>query len=75
MDWQRYVEYDPRDLRPAEVDPLEGDASKAEKVLGWKPQTSFKELVAMMVNHDRDLARRERTLVDAGHTLSHSGQD
>lgn len=75
MDWEKYVEFDPRYLRPAEVDHLEGDASKAEKALGWKPQTSFKDLVAMMVDHDRDLARRERTLVDAGHTLSHNAQD
>ncbi len=68
MDWDRVVEFDPRYLRPAEVDHLEGDASKARRRLGWEPKTSFRQLVAMMVDHDRELARRERTLVDAGHS-------
>ena len=52
-DWQKYVIADaPRYMRPAEVDYLIGDASKANKVLGWKPRTSFKELVKMMVEAD-----------------------
>ena len=67
LNWESHVEFDPRYLRPAEVDHLEGDATKARELLGWEPKTSFKELVAMMVDHDRELARRERTLVDAGH--------
>ncbi len=57
-DWQKYVKAnDPRYLRPAEVDHLIGDASKAHKELGWKPKTSFKQLVKMMVK--ADLEREE----------------
>jgi GDPmannose 4,6-dehydratase len=55
LDWQRYVEIDPRYYRPAEVDLLIGDASKARRKLGWEPQVGFKELVRMMV--DADLAK------------------
>ena len=52
-DWQSYVvSNSPKHLRPAEVDYLIGDASKAKKVLGWKPKTSFKELVKIMVEAD-----------------------
>jgi GDPmannose 4,6-dehydratase len=47
-----YIEVDPTYFRPTEVDSLLGDASKAGKVLGWRPKTSFKELVRMMVDHD-----------------------
>ena len=51
--WEKYVEADKTEhMRPAEVDYLVGDASKAKKVLGWKPKTSFKELVEMMVKAD-----------------------
>ncbi len=50
--WQDYVVQDPRFMRPAEVDLLVGDASKAQKKLGWKPKTSFKELVKIMVKAD-----------------------
>jgi GDPmannose 4,6-dehydratase len=53
-DWTPYVRQDARFIRPAEVDHLIGDASKAREVLGWKPKVSFRELVAMMV--DADLA-------------------
>ena len=53
-DWTPYVRQDPRFMRPAEVDHLIGDASKAREVLGWKPKVSFRELVALMV--DADLA-------------------
>ncbi|KKM10717.1 GDP-D-mannose dehydratase [Clostridiales bacterium PH28_bin88] len=69
LNWKEYVEIDPRYFRPAEVDILLGDASKARKKLGWKPKTSFDELVNMMVRSDLELARRERTLLDAGHNL------
>jgi GDPmannose 4,6-dehydratase len=55
LDWRRYVRQDPALLRPAEVDHLIGDASKAARVLGWKPTVTFQQLVAMMV--DADLAR------------------
>ena len=56
LDWQRYVEIDPRYFRPTEVDALCGDATKARRELGWAPHVSFKELVKMMVAHDLDLA-------------------
>jgi GDPmannose 4,6-dehydratase len=52
LDWRDYVEIDPRYFRPAEVDLLVGDASKAKKVLGWEPRTKFKELVHLMVDAD-----------------------
>lgn len=52
FDWKRYVEIDPRLVRPAEVDYLCGDASKALRVLGWKPRVQFKELIEMMVQSD-----------------------
>lgn len=55
QDWQRYVETDPQFLRPAEVDQLIGDASKARKQLGWQPHVSFEELVNMMVESDLSL--------------------
>ncbi|MDT7573587.1 MAG: GDPmannose 4,6-dehydratase [Actinomycetota bacterium] len=51
-DWSPYVTQDPRFLRPAEVDHLVGDASKARAQLGWQPQVSFIQLVRMMVDHD-----------------------
>jgi GDPmannose 4,6-dehydratase len=55
LDWERHVRVDPTLLRPAEVDHLVGDASKAERELGWRPRVSFEELVALMV--DADLTR------------------
>ncbi len=67
LDWQDFVEFDPRYLRPTEVDALCGDPSKAKKSMGWSPRTSFQALVEMMVDHDMELADRERTLRDAGH--------
>ncbi len=51
-DWAGYVKQDPRFYRPAEVDLLIGDASKAHSKLGWKPRVSFEELVRMMYEHD-----------------------
>jgi GDPmannose 4,6-dehydratase len=58
-DWQPYVRQDPRFIRPAEVDLLIGDASKARDVLGWEPTVSFQQLVAMMVENDlREQATR-----------------
>jgi GDPmannose 4,6-dehydratase len=73
LDWQEFVEFDSRYVRPTEVDHLEGDASKAQSVLGWKPRVGFHELVRMMVDHDRDLARQERVLVDHGHAVAPRG--
>ena len=59
LDWKEHVETDPRYFRPAEVDLLLGDASKARKALGWEPKVSFKELVRLMVDHDLELAKQE----------------
>ena len=66
LDWRRYVEVDPRYFRPTEVDALCGDPTKARDVLGWKPRVGFPEIVKMMVEHDIELARRERTVNQAG---------
>jgi len=52
LDWKRYVRIDPGLVRPAEVDRLCGDASKAQKVLGWKAETTFRKLIEMMVESD-----------------------
>ena len=59
LDWRKYVEIDPKLLRPAEINTLRGDASKAMRVLGWKPKVSFDELIRMMVDADLDRVRRE----------------
>jgi len=59
-----HVRIDPRYLRPAEVDLLQGDATKARKVLGWQPKVSFEQLVDMMIDADWELARQERLLAD-----------
>jgi len=73
LDWHKYVETDPRYYRPTEVDLLQGDASKARKELGWKPRVGFEELVRMMVDHDLEQAKRERTLSAAGHKVFPQG--
>ena len=52
MDWEKYVGQDPRFMRPAEVDVLRGDSSKSLSDLGWKPKTSFEELVVKMLRND-----------------------
>jgi len=69
LQYRNHVEFDPRYLRPTEVDHLLGDPSKARAKLGWKPTVDFDGLVEMMVNHDMELAARERTLRDAGHDV------
>jgi GDPmannose 4,6-dehydratase len=66
LDAEEYVAVDPRYFRPAEVEILEGDSTKARTQLGWKPEVSFDELVTMMVESDLELAKQERALVDAG---------
>jgi GDPmannose 4,6-dehydratase len=66
LDWRRHVEIDRWYFRPTEVDALRGDATKARDILGWEPRVSFPELVKMMVEHDIELARRERTAHQAG---------
>jgi GDPmannose 4,6-dehydratase len=59
LDWERYVRLDKRYERPAEVDLLIGDASKARQRLGWEPRVRFKELVRLMIEADLELAKRE----------------
>jgi len=69
LNMDEHVEIDPRYFRPAEVDQLLGDPTRARQKLGWEPTTSVEELCRMMVEHDLELARREKTLRDAGHEL------
>jgi GDPmannose 4,6-dehydratase len=59
LDWHDYVERDDKYLRPAEVDHLVGDASKAKRVLGWEPKVTFKELVRLMVDADMALVNNK----------------
>jgi GDPmannose 4,6-dehydratase len=59
LDWEPYVEIDPRYFRPAEVDDLRGDASKARRVLGWQPKTTFNQLVDLMVDYEVLTLERE----------------
>ena len=70
LEWEPYVRFDPRYLRPTEVNLLQGDASKARDLLGWKPKVGWPKLVHMMVDADLALAEQERTLVEAGHLVS-----
>jgi len=74
MDWEEHVLIDPRYYRPTEVDFLQGDPSKAMQKLGWTPRVAFEELVHRMVSHDLELAKQERTLVDAGHLVTVRGK-
>jgi GDPmannose 4,6-dehydratase len=60
LDYRDFVDFDPRYTRPSEVDVLLGDASKARQVLSWTPQVDFRGLIEMMINHDIELARREK---------------
>ena len=65
LDWRQYVKQDPRFLRPAEVDHLIGDASKARAALGWRPEVDFTSLIRMMVDADLErLSRHARTTAD-----------
>ncbi|NDD26467.1 MAG: GDP-mannose 4,6-dehydratase, partial [Actinobacteria bacterium] len=59
LDWEKFVEFDERYLRPTEVDALIGDASKAEQLLGWKAKTSAKELADLMVDADIEALKHE----------------
>ena len=56
-DWESYVRIDQRFFRPAEVDLLVGDATKAKAKLGWEPKVSFSDLVTMMVDYDIELEK------------------
>ena len=73
LDWKQYVVCDSRYFRPTEVDYLLGDATKAQKLLRWKPKTSFMELVTMMVDNDMELAHRELALNSAGFEVGLGG--
>ena len=66
LDWQKYVEIDPRYYRPSEVDFLLGDSSKAMKALKWEPKVTFKGLARMMTDADMKLAEDEKILKDHG---------
>jgi GDPmannose 4,6-dehydratase len=68
MDWHNYVAVDSRYLRPTEVDVLQGDASKARKVLGWQPKITFKELAIMMTDADMKLAEHEKIIQEHSRT-------
>jgi GDPmannose 4,6-dehydratase len=59
LDWEKHVKVDPQYFRPAEVDDLRGDASKAKRELGWEPTTSFEQLVRLMVDADVELLEDE----------------
>ena len=67
LDWNDYVEIDPRYFRPSEVNLLLGDCSKAKDKLGWVAKTSCKELAELMVDHDLELAKKEASQSSLGH--------
>lgn len=73
LDWKEFVEIDQRYFRPAEVDHLEGDSTRARTVLGWEPRTDLKSLAAMMVENDFKMAERELVLLKAGMSNSQRG--
>jgi len=74
LDWNKYVEIDPRYFRPAEVYLLLGDSSKARKLLNWQPRVNFEELAAMMIDADWKLAKQEKLLVDNGMKTNRNGR-
>ena len=67
LDWKKYVEVDPRYFRPTEVDLLLGDASKAKKILGWKPRVLFKDLVRLMVDADMEAEKHRPQIATSTH--------
>jgi GDPmannose 4,6-dehydratase len=73
IDWRNHVVLDERYLRPAEVDDLRGDASKARRVLGWQPRMMFPELIRSMIESDLQLAAQEKILADSGHVVPMRG--
>ena len=64
LDWKKHVQVDPRYFRPAEVDLLLGDSSKARNALGWKPTITFKALAKLMTDADWQIARQEKLLAE-----------
>ncbi|MGV3618903.1 MAG: GDP-mannose 4,6-dehydratase [Fimbriimonas sp.] len=73
LDWERHVLIDSRFFRPTEVKELQGDPTKAFEKLGWRPKVGIDGLVARMVDNDLELARQERTLIEAGHLVAPRG--
>jgi GDPmannose 4,6-dehydratase len=74
LDWKNYVEIDPKLIRPAEVDFLCGDATKAREKLGWEPEVSFEELIKMMVEADLEgLQKAENGIAFAASLRSENG--
>jgi GDPmannose 4,6-dehydratase len=74
LDWQEFVEIDPRFLRPTEVDSLRGDATKARQRLGWQPRVTFRELVHLMVDADLRLLKDMQQCQDLVRQLSRANQ-
>jgi GDPmannose 4,6-dehydratase len=66
MNWEEHVETSSMYERPNEVNHLLGDSTKAQNLLGWKPKTSFEDLVKMMVESDMKIAQREKVLLEKG---------
>jgi GDPmannose 4,6-dehydratase len=62
LDWEKYVKIDQKFIRPAEVDLLIGDSSKAQKVLGWKPKVNFEQLVKIMVEYDYNQLKKANNI-------------
>jgi GDPmannose 4,6-dehydratase len=67
LDYDEYVAVDQRYFRPTEVDILLGDSTKAREKLGWEPKVNFDRLIDMMIEADLEVARKEKTLIDAGY--------
>ena len=67
LDYEKYIAIDQRYFRPTEVDALLGDSTKAQKKLGWRPKVGFDQLINIMVEGDLELAKKEKTLLDAGY--------
>ena len=67
LDYKRHVSIDPKYFRPTEVDILLGDATKAKQKLGWVPKVTFEQLIDMMIEADMEMAKKEKTLKDAGY--------
>ena len=64
IEWEKYIQTSEKYFRPNEVEYLLGDSTKANKILGWKPETSFDQLVELMVKEDLVLAEREKVLIE-----------
>ena len=64
LNYEDYIQISEKYFRPNEVDFLLGDSSKAKEKMNWKPKTSFNDLVELMVNHDIELAKQEKILID-----------